>query len=696
MTCGSAVAARSMTLSGASGAKPSSGYVAQSNQARFPCANRSGERYNRRMNWLQQFSLRLVCRICPPLRKLLNSAGGTIERAETELTILRERDSTRKQAIREEQQELREAIQMIAPSWLPAIQPGASMPRAGSLREAGAPAGVIKCVERLWELELALEDRGWVRELTLANFEFSLFGIHRIIAMCRLYFLKNPFVRRGIEVSSFYVVGRGVTITSPDPDVDEVIQDFFNNPKNQSELGYAGLLRRIQARWTDGNIYSILFGDPKTGEQLIRSIDPIEIVEIVNDPDDVSVERYIHRRWMSQQFDEVSGQRSPKGVEAWYPALGYNPATKPPMIQNVKVMWDTPVLHEKAGGFSKWQMGVPLAYAALDYARAARKIIDNWCTIQEALARFSWQVETQGGIPAIANFKQTLATTLMSGDGQYEQNPPPNVASAFVTGPGNKLQPIRTAGTVDSPEVGRRVCHLIYMVFGLPETFFADASVGTVATATSLDRPTELKFLQAQEQLREVLQQIVYYVIEQSESAAGGKLREARKTKKAASERPTVNVVFPSILEHDILAQIQAIVAAMTLGDTQGTVVGIDERIGIGLLLQELNVEDWQNVLEAMYPEDDYDDITDRTPALAKGQQDVLDPPKPPAPVAPLGLPAPADHTVAPAAAPAPAPPAKAKPKATADKVERAIAALNRAAQTMREGKRNGTHTGKV
>ena len=88
-------------------------------------------------------------------------------------------------------------------------------------------------------------------------------------------------VRRGIEVSSFYVVGRGVTITSPDPDVDEVIQDFFNNPKNQSELGYSGLLRRIQARWTDGNIYSILFGDPKTGEQLIRSIDPIEIVEIV-------------------------------------------------------------------------------------------------------------------------------------------------------------------------------------------------------------------------------------------------------------------------------------------------------------------------------------------------------------------------------------------------------------------------------
>ena len=185
------------------------------------------------MNRFQRFALRAVCWICPPLQKLLNSAGGTVDRLETEVIVLRERDNARRQAVREEQREIREAWNMIAPAWLAeALVPGKPMPTAKALREAGAPEGTVRLVERLWELELALEDRGWVRELTLANFEFSLFGIHRIIAMCRLYFLKNPFVRRGIQVSAFYVFGRGVTISSPEPDIDEVIHDFFDNPKN--------------------------------------------------------------------------------------------------------------------------------------------------------------------------------------------------------------------------------------------------------------------------------------------------------------------------------------------------------------------------------------------------------------------------------------------------------------------------------
>lgn len=659
------------------------------------------------MNWLQRQLLRAAAFFIPSLNKLLRSAGGTIERAETELLVLRERDSARRRAILEEQAEIREAIQMIAPAWMPEIGTGAKLQTTESLRESGAPAGVVRCVERLWELELALEDRGWVRELTLAQFEFSLFGIHRIIAMCRLYFLKNPFFRRGVQVASFYVFGRGVSISSDDDDENKVIQEFLKDPRNQAELGHRALVKKEESIWTDGNIYWVFFADPLTGAQLIRCIDPIEIVEIVNDPDDSSVEQYIHRKWMSQQFDPASGQRSPTASEAWYPALGYDPDEKPPMIRNVEVMWSTPVCHEKEGSLSKWQWGCPLGYAALDYARAMTKIINNWCSIQEALARFSWQVETQGGLPAIANFKQTLATTLATGDGSfYEQNPPPNVGSPFITGPGNKLTPIRTAGTIDSPEVGRRVAHLIYMVFGLPETFFADASVGTVATATSLDRPTELKFMEAQERWREMLQKILRYVLAQSETAPKGKMREARATNPKA-QQSTISVVFPSILEHDILSQIQAIVAAATLGGFECT--GIDERIAIGLLMQELNVEDWQTVLEVMYPEDEYEDLMDRTKLLKVQQDAALEPPPPPgAAPGPMGAQPPDQDPTGtpmppkPAAPPLPGqaspalPPVakKAKPKhIEADKVNRAVATLRIALSQLKEGRRDGAAT---
>lgn len=643
------------------------------------------------MNWLQRLFVSLAARVAPPLGKLLSTAGGKLEWAEMEIRSLRDRDSERRQAIRAEQQEIRESAAMLGPQWSPHFIAG-KQSTAEALKESGAPSGIVALSERLWELELALEDRGWIREINLNQFEFSLMGIQRIIGICRLYALKNPLIRRGVQVIAFYVFGRGVTISSDDPDENAALQAFFQNPRNAAELGHTALVKKQQQLWTDGNIYWVFFSDEQTGELIVRTIDPIEIVDIVTDPDDASQECYLHRRWMAQTFDPETGVKSPTPQEAWYPALGYDPPVRPDTIgaNKTKVLWDSPVMHWKAGGMAKWLYGVPLAYPAIDYGRAVKRLIDNWCSIQEAMTRFAWQVETQGGLPAIANLKQTLATTLAIGDGsQYEQNPPPTTASSWISGPGNKLAMSKTSGMIDGPEVGRRVAHLAYMVFGLPETFFADASVGTVATATSLDRPTELMMLEIQEFWREGFQRHGDYVILCSESAPQGKIREARKQnpKKECKAGSSVKVSFPSILEHDIQQQIDGIVTAATMNGFE--VTGIDQRVAVGLLLQELQVENWQEVLELMYPEDEYEALMDRTELLAQQRDAALNPPPPPTPgTVPTGAPTTTPQMPAPGQ-PSPAqPPAvkSGKPKHAASeaaRLERVVASLRGAAKLL-------------
>jgi hypothetical protein len=312
-------------------------------------------------------------------------------------------------------------------------------------------------------------------------------------------------------------------------------------------------------------------------------------------------------------------------------------------------------------------------------------------------------VETQGGLPAIANLKATLATTLATGDGSmYEQNPPPNAASAWISGPGNKLSMSKTSGMIDSPEIGRRVAHLVYMVFGLPETFFADASVGTVATATSLDRPTELKFKEDQARWREILQKWGGYAVESSKQSPSGRLSEAKtKSKPKPKTPPKINVDWPSILEHEILSQIQAITQAATLGGFECT--GMDERLTMGLLMQEFGVENWQDVLELMYPEKDYDPLMDRTPLLAQQQDAALNPPPAPAMggaplnTGPTGMPTP--NPAKPAAGQPPETPTDAPPQAPMPKkphakhmtgaesaqLARAVASLQKAAILLKE-----------
>ena len=498
------------------------------------------------MNSLQRWLVRFVAALVPPLRHLLNSAGGTVERLSTEVRMYRELEADRRDVVLSRQAELVEAAAMASGPWA-----GGMVHPRSAVREAisGGSSQALVLKERLAELELALEDRGWKRQLAIAETEFSRYGIQQIILISRLYRIKNPLIQRGILVSGYYVFGRGVQISSEDEAANEVLQDFFTDPRNTPEIGHTALVDKDAQLYTDGNIFWCFFVSPDDGKVIIRSIDALEIEEIITDPDDASVPWFYRRRWTSQAFDPAMGTTTPKPQEVWYVSLSYsqNPKAQiPAQIKDKPLVKDKkgnyiPVLHRKTGHIPKWHFGCPRVYAALDWARAYRHMLEDWASITRALARFSWQVETQGGPAAIASFKQTLATTLGNDGTSIESNPPPVTGSAFISGPGNKLTPMKTAGATTDPENGRRLAHMVYCVFGLPETFFADVSVGTLATATSLDRPTQLKFLKDQEAWGEDLTTIGQYVLDNSASAPKGKLREANGNAKRILRRSRSN-----------------------------------------------------------------------------------------------------------------------------------------------------------
>lgn len=486
-------------------------------------------------------------------------------------------------------------------------------------------AQAVQIKERMWEIELALEDRGWQRQLALAQTEFSRYGLQQIILMSRLYFIKNPLIRRGVLVSSYYTFGRGVEVTSDDPDVNDAIQNFLNDPGNQKELGQVGLVEKDQALHTDGNLFFVFPTNQGDGTVQVRSIDATEIVDIVTDPDDASIPRYYHRRWIARTFDMATGVSSTTPSECWYPALGYESTAT--TIGGAPVMKDQPVLHMKCGGLSKWLFGCPEIYNCIDWARAYKHFLEDWASVNRALARFATTVETKGGVQAIQNFQKVLGTTLGVGGTSVETNPTPVTGSAFITGPGNKLEAFKTQGAQNSPEQGRRMMLMVAAGFGLPETFFGDASTGSLATAVSLDRPTELKFLERQERWRQVLQIIVMYAVGQSATRGKGKLREARKAagKNGDLSDITVTVQFPAVLEHDIAQRVSAIIQAATLGGLQlgGT---MDMKTCMLLLLAELGVEDPEAVFDAMYTKND-SGAYDPTNYADNGKADVPETP---------------------------------------------------------------------
>lgn len=572
-----------------------------------------------------------------------------MERLEEQVSLYREREQSNRAEIEGRIAEVREAIAMQHGPWTGA----GHFSESGSSSKAEGLRATVALKERLAELELALEDRGWQRQIAIGATEFSRYGIQQIILIARLYRIKNPLIQRGILVSSYYVFGRGVEVTSDDETAAEVLAECFSDPRNVPALGHVALVKKEAQLYTDGNIFWCFFTDVFDGQTIIRTIDPIEIEEIVTDPDDSAVPWYYHRRWAQTTFNPDTGITQPKMTEAWYVALGYQPPASVKDIRGVPLMKDdsgqyVPVLHRKDGDLDKWHFGCPRVYAAIDWARAAKDLLTDYAGRMRALSRFAWDLETKGGPGAIANFKQTFATTLANDGTSIEQNPAPSSNATWITGPGTKLNPIKTAGTSTSPDEGRRLFHMVYMVFGLGEHFFSDINSGNLATATSLDRPTELKFLNDQEGWREDLTRIGQYILARSIKAPKGKLREAMAAK-AKNASFNVNVNFPPIIEGDIPALIKSTVEALTLDGYPA--IGVDEKTGVKALLSLLsayaNIEiDAEAVIEEMYPSATYD--PDRNEVIAAKKDQTLHPPEPAA---------------APGASGAPKPAAKAKPK---------------------------------
>lgn len=499
--------------------------------------------------------------------------------------------------------------------------------------------GPAQFKERLWELELALEDRGWVRETTLAALEFSRYGVQQLIKICRVYAIKNPLIKRTAEICMLYVFGRGFEVRSDNDAEDETIQSFLK--LNDGVLGHTAIAQLETSMQTDGALY---FGCETLpdGTVKLNMIEPLELMDIVCRSDDRSVPRYFYRMWTEETFDPVKG----KGVnwrKCWYPALEEVTDPKadpiPGTIQGEPVNAAMPILRVKVGSPRFWRWGLPPIYACIDWARAYKDFLEDWATVQRALARFALMVETKGGPGAIAAYNAVFNTTFADSNATtIERNPPPNVASAHISGPGNTIQPFKTANAQTSPEQARRVLLMHCAGAGMPETFFGDASTGSLATAVSLDRPTELKFTEIQRRWTATILALIGYAVTVARSTPGSKLREARQ-KDPAPQEPRRMVKFPNVIEHDMQKTVQAITEIATLGGRNGIPAGtVDRKTIVDLQLAEIGVEDREKALDDMGYGDGYDpkkDIEDQRTKLAPQNLTAAPAPAQPKPTSP-------------------------------------------------------------
>lgn len=449
--------------------------------------------------------------------------------------------------------------------------------------------------ESLRTLEDQMVDGEWRRIGASLEQEFTRGGLDDMMSLSRAMYLSHPLIQRAVNVTTYYTWGQGVNIEADDKLMENVISPALEEESNKMELfGHQARLLTDVDQLVDGNTFTACFAGvpPK-----FRTIPANEIRNIYCNPEDRGEVWFYYREWNTTILAEESGRSDVEVRKAYYPDLSYDPQRKPETIGGIKVHWDAPVIHQRTGGLKQMRFGLPATYAAMDWARAYKKFLEDWHTIVSSLARFAWRASTKskkGG--KVDRIKSKLDAGI--GDDELGEEggwasrrgglPAGNV---WVGNEGDDLTPIPKTGAHTSADDAKPSRLMVGAAMDLPDTILSgDPDQGNLATAKTLDRPTELAMGSRQKMWSDHDKRLWQWVIRMTEK------EQPRLLAGIKDEDRNVDVKFPSILEHDMGDLVKAIVAAATLEGKADAGTIPREQVS-RMLMQAVGVEDVEKAI---------------------------------------------------------------------------------------------------
>jgi hypothetical protein len=245
-----------------------------------------------------------------------------------------------------------------------------------------------------------------------------------------------------------------------------ILNDFWYAPENKPILSPKGQRKCSDKLLIDGEVFFAVFLGPTS---TIRTIDPLEITEIITNPDDIEDVRYYKREWFTPQ-----GQ----GKVGYYCSFSNkdNVQTADKFGTMVGKTEEALVYHLSINTIG--QRGNPLLLPVIDWVKLYRQFLASRVAVMLALARFAWKAKVQGGQTQVDNIKNV-----------YNDQYPP-AGSVSVENMSADMQPIRTDSNArNAYDDGRMLKLQISAGTGWPEQYFGDISIGNLATAKTVELP---------------------------------------------------------------------------------------------------------------------------------------------------------------------------------------------------------------
>ena len=323
------------------------------------------------------------------------------------------------------------------------------------------------------DIEKSLAIDGWTALGTGNMSDLSGTSRSAYVNKSRYMYNFDPLAKQAIRLWTDYAFGSGISWQTKDEAVKTALDKFWNNPANRSVLAAKGQRKASDKALVDGEIFFALFLGPD-GEVTIRWIDPLEITEIITDPDDKETVMYYKREWTStQSVSHTSYYRSHTNID--------DEATPDNTGKSIRSTAEALVYHLAINTIG--QRGNPLLLPVIGWIEQYRLFLAARIAIVRALARFVWNAKTKGGASAVAAVKAVT------------EGKRPQAGSTVVTNEAVTLDPIRTdTGSANASSDGRMLKLQICSGVGISEQYFGDIATGNLATARTVELPLIKQF----------------------------------------------------------------------------------------------------------------------------------------------------------------------------------------------------------
>ena len=353
----------------------------------------------------------------------------------------------------------------------------------------------------------------------------------------------NPLAFAIIEMTTSFVLGRGVSVEAKNKNVHKIIQRFWCDPDNHMD-------ERIYLISTElalyGEIFLRFFVNRYDGTLKLRFIDPSLIDLIETDPEDIEKPIRFHRRPIGQTLSVT------------------DPPQNPPDPHKVQLVPDAA---QTAGEW--FQAGEEVVQFAINKVSNAKRGASDLATLLPWLRRykdwltdrvrinkykgaFLWDVTLKGADKKIIDRKKMEYSVALQPGSIILHNEAEEWKAAHPNIQAN-----------DASEDGRAIKLMVAVGATIPEHFLSDGTSSNRATAAEMGLPTLLKFQRRQRVMRNILRVILNRVILEAQRA--GKLGRNIDT--------SYDILFPEIdssenqtLGSSLASLSQALIAAKQQG----------------------------------------------------------------------------------------------------------------------------------